>query len=281
MTHPDLYLNSEAQVLDITSKDLNLYWWIGLGGEATRIQSASIYYKKPSIDLLSQSFSPVIGQFNKLNWACDVDWFNEDSSWRGWIPVYANDPPLAPWFMKMDKPMATIKKDGALLFNPSGAVNCKHDFFTVDELVKLVSNLHPQHVINTTPPAFDIGPINDMYKTTETLKFFGTLLKHAILNRLGWLQWWKAAMPHINSEIPRTLYQQVLWMTNRNYELWGYIMDIHQTWQQANFTFWISPVCIWHPDVSIPRTCVNHIINPHRVFPTTQKREPCHCAGAD
>lgn len=145
MTHPDLYLNSEAQVLDITSKDLNLYWWIGLGGEATRIQSASIYYKKPSIDLLSQSFSPVIGQFNKLNWACDVDWFNEDSSWRGWIPVYADDPPLAPWFMKMDKPMATIKKDGALLFNPSGAVNCKHDFFTVDELVKLVSNLHTCH----------------------------------------------------------------------------------------------------------------------------------------
>ena len=33
--------------------------------------------------------------------------------------------------------------------------------------------------------------------------------------------------------------------------------------------------------ISIPRTCVNHIINPHRVFPTTQKREPCHCAGAD
>jgi len=30
--------------------------------------------------------------------------------------------------------------------------------------------------------------------------------------------------------------------------------------------------CIWHPDISIPRTCVNHIINPHRVFPTTQKK---------
>jgi len=30
--------------------------------------------------------------------------------------------------------------------------------------------------------------------------------------------------------------------------------------------------CIWHPDISIPGTCVNHIINPHRVFPTTQKK---------
>ena len=25
--------------------------------------------------------------------------------------------------------------------------------------------------------------------------------------------------------------------------------------------------------ISIPGTCVNHIINPHRVFPTTQKKE--------
>ena len=34
-----------------------------------------------------------------------------------------------------------------------------------------------------------------------------------------------------------------------------------------------NPVtCIWHPDISIPGTCVNHIINPHRVFPTTQKK---------
>ena len=33
------------------------------------------------------------------------------------------------------------------------------------------------------------------------------------------------------------------------------------------------PTCIWHPDISIPGTCVNHIINPHRVFPTTQKKE--------
>ena len=30
--------------------------------------------------------------------------------------------------------------------------------------------------------------------------------------------------------------------------------------------------CIWHSDISIPRTCVNHIINLHQVFPTTQKK---------
>jgi len=30
--------------------------------------------------------------------------------------------------------------------------------------------------------------------------------------------------------------------------------------------------CICHPDISIPRTCLNHMINPHGVFPTTQKR---------
>jgi len=32
--------------------------------------------------------------------------------------------------------------------------------------------------------------------------------------------------------------------------------------------------------ISIPGTCVNHIINPHREFPTTQKKRPCLCAGA-
>jgi hypothetical protein len=26
----------------------------------------------------------------------------------------------------------------------------------------------------------------------------------------------------------------------------------------------------WHPDISIPRTCLNDFINPHRVYPTTQ-----------
>ena len=39
--------------------------------------------------------------------------------------------------------------------------------------------------------------------------------------------------------------------------------------------------CICPLDISIPRTCLNHMINPHRVFPTTQKKGllPCCRVG--
>jgi hypothetical protein len=34
----------------------------------------------------------------------------------------------------------------------------------------------------------------------------------------------------------------------------------------------MNATCIWYPDISISRTCLKHIISPHRVFPTTQNK---------
>jgi hypothetical protein len=141
--------------------------------------------------------------------------------------------------MKMDKPMATIERDGGLLFEPSGAVNCKRDFFTMDELVTSVSTLHPHNITNSLPPSFDIGPIDDIYGTSDTLQAFGASIKRAVLDRLGWLRWWKAAILYPESEIPGTLYDQVRHLTDKDYESRGYLVDIHQTWRQVNLAFWV------------------------------------------
>ena len=146
------------------------------------------------------------------------------------------------------------KKDGAKLnpqwdgpfeVKPSGAVNYKRDFFTMDELVTSVSSLHPRDIVNFIPPPFDIGPIDDTYESLAILQSFGASVKRAVLDRLGWLRWWRAAMPDPESKIPGTLLEQVRHMTDKEYESRGYLIDIHQLWQQVNLAFWI------HHDVPI------------------------------
>ena len=239
MSRPDLYLNSDQQVPDITSKEADLRGWLGLGGDAEKVHATSIFYKKPDEDPLEQSCFADTSRLNELDWACDIDWFDEDSSWRGWIPICPDDPPLAPWFMKMDVLMETIERDRALLFEPSRAVDYKRDYFCTNELVTSVSTLHSGATSNNLPPAFDISPIDDLYDASHTLQAFGASVKRAILDRLGWLRWWKAVMPDLESEIPETLYKQLLQLTDKNYESRGYLIDINRMWQQANFAFWI------------------------------------------
>jgi len=58
---------------------------------------------------------------------------------------------------------------------------------------------------------------------------------------------------------------------------------------QATYWFWcwkknlatsVVSTCICYLDIWIPRTCLKHIISPHWVFPTSQKKEPCWgCQG--
>jgi len=46
--------------------------------------------------------------------------------------------------------------------------------------------------------------------------------------------------------------------------------------EQEERTSRMRTTYICHPDISIPRTCLNHMINPHGVFPTTQKKGLLH-----
>jgi len=240
MASPELYLTLESRVPDISSSDPDLKGWIGLGGDASKVESACIFYKdKADRDPSNFTSREDTGRLCEIDWACDIDWFDEDSSWRGWIPVMSGSSMLGPWYFSMDDPVATVERDGALLFDPSSAVNFKRDFFTVDELVTSASSASLPVDSGGLPPTFDITPIDNEYKSASLLQFFAASLKRATLDRLGWLRWWKATIPDAESLVSGTLLQQIRNATKHDYESRGYIVEIHRMWKQLNLGLWI------------------------------------------
>lgn len=240
MSPPELYLTCEGRVPDVSSEQPDLKGWIGLGGDASKVQSSCIFYKdKSDRNALNPSVSEYNGRLKEIDWACDIDWFDEDFPWRGWIPRPTEDSTTVPWYFNMDKPVSIVERDGALLVDSSCAVNYKRDFFTIDELVTSVSGTFPLDISGSLPPPFEISPIDDVYENSGPLQSFAASVKRAILDRLGWLCWWISSIPDLEATVSGTLLRQARKIIENKYESRGYIIEIHRMWKQVNLALWI------------------------------------------
>jgi len=82
MSPPELYVTNEGRVPDVSSGEPDCKGWIGLGGDASKVQSSCIFYKdKSDRNTTNPSISERNGRLKELDWACDIDWFDEDYPW--------------------------------------------------------------------------------------------------------------------------------------------------------------------------------------------------------
>ncbi|KIM34731.1 hypothetical protein M413DRAFT_53617, partial [Hebeloma cylindrosporum] len=213
--------------------------WIGLGGDASKVQSNCIFYKTKSDRNSSKpSFSEHNGRFFEMDWACDIDWFDEVFPWRGWIPTSLEDTVDRSWRYNLEDPTPMKERDGALLVETSYAMGLKRDFFIADELVTSVLRFYPL-TDKDAPPFFDVSRIDDIYETTGSLQAFAAATKRAVLDRVGWLRWWTAAMPEVDATVPSSILERIRKLKGIDYPSRGYLIEVHRMWKQLNLALWV------------------------------------------
>ncbi|KDR70593.1 hypothetical protein GALMADRAFT_75946 [Galerina marginata CBS 339.88] len=244
MIFVDLIKDSKGSLPNITLARHDWTDWVAWNADASTIPNEARFfrdYPESNRDWYEEPISDS-GSVKEMDWGNSPDWYWWFRHWRGFIPCrHPVDPsPADPWWIRLEEPIPYhASSDNQRFTIPRNAARTmQNDFGRADNLVFQISKVHPfQDFQDGKPPSFSIFQITDSpYDSLPALQRAGASAKRAVLDRVGWLRWWRAIsdLSDLSDKLSQPLFEHFLRLTDPMYKSRGYIFNLTRDWSEIN-----------------------------------------------
>lgn len=222
--------------------------WFGLHVNVDRLHVEAEFFAKYDMDSRDENLEPRTpsGKFEDMDWAVDHDWYRPSTHWRGWIPIkdFENEFPTPP-FLDFDVPAPSFETmRGLWHIALRYAIDLGTRFEMLENLVSQCARINLGVPPLVRPPAFDSEHFlgDTPFDSEPELQAAAAALRRAIADRMGWLTWFRTAIPQpiLQEKLPFILLNQLLLETRIEYRKRGYILRLADSWQEANIPLWLT-----------------------------------------
>lgn len=244
-------IRDEEGNIPFVSTNVSGEWigWFGINADTIRIPTEAEFFVSYDIDCRDENLEPRTpsGRFEDMDWAVDPDWYRYTTHWRGWIPVKDLEGEFqTPQFLDLDEPSPCFENVQGMWYVPRPyATDLAFRWEELDKIVERCSSIRMGNVQCTVlrPPSAQNHSLEATpFDTEPELQKATMAVRRAIADRLGWLFWFRAAIPQpiLQEILPLATMNQLLQETGTEYRKRGYILGLVDCWTEANLPLWLT-----------------------------------------
>lgn len=254
-----LYLNSKGFVTGFEETRFEPHRWIALNSTVDKIPKEKVKKINAFNSFRASSYDAPDGFFSASNvdWTVTPEWHFLSVHWHAWIPVPPPDTNTEElvWYFSRNLNCEIHESPSGRFMLGAESTEMSIDLKVVDSHIAAIQS--SKRYAGTDNPFPTPFPQDDFYAEYETPDLVMDLVaraRRAMVDKLGYLNWWMACAPSMHGRLLREDIQQCESLGFPHWPKRGILVNLARDWQQLNF-----PSLIRH-DVPIfyPWTAAEH-----------------------
>lgn len=245
-----LYTNGQGRpVTNFKEDTIENVRWVGLNRYTNAIPREAYKFVDKMDYHSPEAAKDELGRYKEMEWANQPDWHSLEYHWRPYIPIRAPESLSPPWYLQIDRP-AVINTFGGpdrFIVERKTAEDFTRDLWKIRDWVTEIANSE-DFGSGPIPSRFDTNLLVEVHDSIDSATSAVAGAKRAMVDGLGFLNWWRACLPHRAHWLSNESTEEFDKLNIRKYEKRGILVNLSRDWMQINLPAWVAhEVPIFYP----------------------------------